>query len=63
MSMSGSSLIPSSIDHPRGLDPAARERHAAQLKSAGAKHRGRHARHKSHKPFGWLHPHHEQPRD
>ncbi|WP_034262800.1 hypothetical protein [Actinospica robiniae] len=59
--MYGSSLIPSSVNDPHGLDPAPRERHGAQLKAA--KHRGRHARHKSHKPFGWLHPHQDQPRE
>lgn len=59
--MYGTSLTPSSVDDRHGIDPASRERHTAQLKAS--KQRGRHARHKSHKPFGWLHPRHEQPRD
>jgi hypothetical protein len=56
--MHGSSLIPSNVGDPRGFDPGPRERHAAELKAG--KQRGRHARHKSHRPFGWLHPRHEQ---
>lgn len=59
--MHGSSLIPSNVDDLHGVDARARERRAAQLKAT--KHRGRHARHKSHRPFGWLHPHHEQAHD
>jgi len=54
----GSSLIPSQATDPRGVDPKPRERHTAELKAV--KRRGRHARHKSHRPFGWLHPHHDQ---
>lgn len=58
--MYGSSVVPSNVDDPHGVDPRPRERHA-ELKAT--KQRGRHARHKSHRPFSWLHPRHEQAHD
>jgi hypothetical protein len=60
----GSQLVPPSLSDPHGLgDPHGverdlRERHAAELKTA--KPRGRHAGHRSHRPFGWLRAGHER---